>query len=336
MPFRAPTGRPSGLRCVLALASLFLVFAAPAPAPPASAMTAASDSPGPAADTTVVPPAFDLQGHRGARGLAPENTLPAFRRALELGATTLEMDVVVTRDGRVVVSHEPWMSATICTAPDGEPVADGEGKTHNIYEMTYEEVKAYDCGSRPHPRFPEQANASAPKPLLETVLARAEAYAQTHDRPAPFYNVEVKSRPAWDERFHPPVDAYTEAVVDVLHEGGVAARSTVQSFDPRALRAARDLQSGARLALLIGREGDRGLEDNLQALGFAPDIYSPSYRLVDADLVEACHRRGLKVVPWTVNERPAMRRLVEAGVDGLITDYPDRAASLLDDLSIEY
>jgi glycerophosphoryl diester phosphodiesterase len=326
------SARPLGLRLVLILAGL-LVLPTPVPAAPAALMTAAS-SPGPASDTTVVPPAFDLQGHRGARGLAPENTLPAFRRALELGATTLEMDVVVTGDGRVVVSHEPWMSATICTAPDGEPVA--EGKAHNIYEMTYDEVQAYDCGSRPHPRFPEQANEPAPKPLLERVVARAEAYARSHDRPAPFYNVEVKSRPAWDGRFHPPVDAYAEAAVKVLEESGVIARSTIQSFDPRALRAARDLESGARLALLVARQGDQGLDDNLQALGFAPDIYSPSYRLVDAELVDACHRRGLKVVPWTVNERAAMRRLVEAGVDGLITDYPDRAAALLDNRSIKY
>lgn len=298
-------------------------------------MTApASSSPDPPdapSDSFLTPSGFDLQGHRGARGLAPENTLPAFRTALEIGVTTLEMDVVVTKDGRVVVSHEPWMSHTICRTPDGAEIPESEEKQHNIYEMTAAEVTAYDCGSRPHPHFPEQANEPAHKPLLREVLAMAEQMANLEGRDEPiFYNVETKSRPAWDGRFHPEPDVFAEAVVNVLRDAGVLQRSTIQSFDPRTLAEADRIAPTARLALLVATSLDAGLEANLEALPFDVDVYSPDASLVDRALLDAAHARGLPVVPWTVNDPDAMQRLIDLGVDGLITDYPNRAKPLVD------
>jgi glycerophosphoryl diester phosphodiesterase len=285
-------------------------------------------------DTTRVPDGFDLQGHRGARGLAPENTIPAFRRALELGVTTLEMDVAVSQDNRVVVSHEPWMNPAICTKPDGTPIEDG--RAHNLYRMPYAEIKQYDCGQRRHPDFPEQTPTPAPKPLLADVIAMAEAYGASHDRPPVFYNIEIKSRPEGDGTFHPEPTAFAREVIRVVRAHDVAARTTIQSFDPRALRATRTLEAdrddggSVRLALLVadGWWVD-GLADQIEALGFTPDIYSPDYSLVDAALVDRVHARGMQLVPWTVNDRSAMRRLIEAGVDGLITDYPNRAVEVL-------
>ena len=280
-------------------------------------------------DSTRRPDGFDLQGHRGARGLVPENTIPAFRRALELGVTTLEMDVVVSADGVVVVSHEPWMASNKCLGPDGAPLPEGEGRGHRIYEMSYEQIADYDCG-RTLEDFPEQASVSAPKPRLRDVLDRAETYVDTHDRGPVFYNIETKSRPEWDGTLHPEPETLVRRVLAVVTAADVAPRTTIQSFDPRTLEATHRQNATVRTALLIGRAGDRGLDDNLATLSFVPDIYSPNAELVDEALVAAVHERGLALIPWTVNDPDAMSRLVRLGVDGLITDYPDRARTVVD------
>ncbi|MEF8866876.1 MAG: glycerophosphodiester phosphodiesterase family protein [Salinibacter sp.] len=280
-------------------------------------------------DTTRRPNGFDLQGHRGARGLVPENTIPAFRRALELGVTTLEMDVVVSADGVVVVSHEPWMARAKCLTPDGAPIPEGEARAHKIYEMSYERIASYDCG-RTLEDFPEQESVSAPKPRLRDVLQMAETYDDTHDRGPVFYNIETKSRPDWDGTLHPEPETFVRRVLAVVTAAGVAPRTTIQSFDPRTLEAAHRQNATVRIALLVGRAGNQGLDDNLTTLSFVPDIYSPNAELVDDALVSAVHNRGLALVPWTVNDPDAMTRLIRLGVDGLITDYPDRARTVLE------
>ncbi len=291
------------------------------------AMTRPSGVPSP--NSTRGPDGVDLQGHRGARGLAPENTIPAFRRALEIGVTTLEMDVVISEDGSVVVSHEPWMAHEICSLPSGAPVPEEEEREHNLYRMTYAEIEQYDCGRRPHPDFPRQDPQPAAKPLLRDVIATAETYVANHDRPPVFYNIEIKSRPDGDGTFHPPPDDFARRVLGVVREMDVATRTMIQSFDKRALRAARRLQAerddeaAVRLALLAVDGTASTLPDQLDALGFTPAVYSPAHPSVDAALLRAAHDRGLRVVPWTVNDRNEMRRLVRLGVDGLITDYPD-------------
>lgn len=271
---------------------------------------------------------FDVQGHRGARGLLPENTLPAFLKALELGVTTLEMDVVITKDAQVVVSHEPWFSSTICSLPSGEPVPAEAQMSYRIYDMTYEEVARFDCGRRGHPLFPRQEARAAVKPLLRDVLQAAETYAREHGLPPVRYNIETKSRPEGDGSFHPDPETFTRLLYDVLVEAGVLDRTILQSFDVRTLQAGRRIDPAWQLSLLVAREGDRGIEANLATLGFVPDVYSPDYRLVDAALVDEAHRRGMRVIPWTVNTLDAMRQLQSLGVDGLITDYPDLAVEL--------
>lgn len=278
---------------------------------------------------TSVTYSFDLQGHRGARGLYPENTIPAFRRALEIGVHTLEMDLVITADSQVVVSHEPWFSRQICQLPSGEPIPRGRQKQHRIYEMTYEEVARYDCGSRGHRRFPEQMKVEAVKPLLTQVIDTAEAYVDRHDRPPIRYNLETKSQPKWDGTFHPPPERFTELVLEVLREKGVTDRATLQSFDPRTLRVAREREPELALSLLIGRSLRPGLQRHVDRLGFTPDVFSPYYQWVSTRRVEQAHEMGMEVIPWTVNETHAMRNLLEMGVDGIITDYPNRAVELL-------
>lgn len=283
-------------------------------------------------ETTSMPSSisepFDIQGHRGARGLLPENTIPAFMRALELGVTTLEMDVVVTKDAEVVVSHEPWFSAEICTEPDGTPVSKRKQRRFRIYQMTYEEVSQFDCGRRGHPRFPRQEGRPAAKPRLRDVIAAAEAYAAERDLSPVRFNIETKSTPEGDDRMHPRPDAFTRLLYDVLVKTGVKERATIQSFDVRTLQAARRIDESMQLSLLVGRRAGRNIDRQIRDLGFVPAVYSPDYRLLSESTVEKAHEMGMRVIPWTVNTLDEMRRLKAMGVDGLITDYPDLVQGL--------
>ena len=270
----------------------------------------------------IKPRIIDLQGHRGARGLLPENTIPGFLLALELGVNTLEMDVAINAQGHVIVSHEPWMSADICRHPDGRDVTRSEEKNLKIYEMSDAEVASYDCGSRGHPDFPRQQAIPVAKPLLVDVF-KAVAPLSSEVR----FNIEIKSRPERDDVFHPDVGTYAQLLYQTLVEHDVVERSTVQSFDPRALEATHKLDPEISTAWLIDKSRD--FEKNLAYLSFVPDIYSPNYKLVNKALIEHMHDKGIQVIPWTVNKESTMQELLTLGVDGLITDYPDLAAEVL-------
>lgn len=259
---------------------------------------------------------FDWQGHRGARGNYPENTTPAFFYALDAGMTTLEMDVVITADSQVVVSHEPFFSNEICKL---ESLA-ADSLPNNIYELSYSQVSGVDCGSIGNPKFTNQQKMVMAKPLLKDVIQAAEQYAlQTH-RSLPYYNVEIKSRPEWDNQYHPAVEVYTTLVMDVLKHAELEYRATIQSFDDRPLQYLHQKYPELTLALLV--EDSLSAEDHLTKLGFTPAIYSCYYPLVTKDLVDYCHSQGMKLIPWTVNEAAEIRRLRTLGVDGIITDYP--------------
>jgi len=287
-------------------------------------LTASAD---PAVATGVAIRVIDLQGHRGARGLLPENTIPAFQLAMEIGVTTLEMDVAINAEGHVVLSHEPWMSAKICVHPDGRNVTEDVEKDLRIYAMSDAEVAGFDCGSRGHPDFPRQQIMPLSKPLLDDVLqavaVRPTASGQTQVR----FNIEIKSRPEGDRVFHPEVMEFAHILYGVLDQYNVLERTTVQSFDPRALEAIHSIDPQLSTALLIS--GQYILEQNLARLSFRPEIYSPDYTLVDVELIRAAHARNIKVIPWTINDADAMRELLDWGVDGLITDYPDLAVEVL-------
>lgn len=269
---------------------------------------------------------LDVQGHRGARGLLPENTIPAFIRAIDEGVNTLELDVVITKDKKVLVSHEPYMSSSICFKPDGSSISAQESKNLNIYEMTFEQVKGYDCGSKGNPRFLKQEKMVVHKPLLSDLIAEVEAYLKKKGLPKVAYNIELKSSPKGDDIFHPGIEEFSALVNDLLTSSLSIDRYNVQSFDFRMLKHWHKTYPKTRLAALV--ENGRGVEANLRDLGFTPSIYSPYHILLNNEMVELCHENKMKVIPWTVNERSAMERLVKMGVDGIITDFPDRAKDL--------
>lgn len=285
--------------------------------------------PSPLSNEKIRSDMFDVQGHRGARGRLPENTLAAFQYAMEVGVVTLEMDVVVSADDYVVVSHDPTFNATICSHPDGSPVTEDEQELLILYKMPYETIRRYDCGARGHGQFPTQQAIPAFKPLLSDVFELGEKGSLEPGREPIRYNIEIKSTPEGDGSLHPVPELFSRLVLDVVQASDVTSRTTLQSFDPRVLNSLRMMNAETDLSLLIGTSDDRGLAANLELLGFTPDIYSPAYSLVNDDLVNAVHSRGMTLIPWTVNTVEDMFRLRDMGVDGLITDFPDLAVDSL-------
>ena len=269
---------------------------------------------------------FDIAGHRGCRGLMPENTIHAFIEALKLGANTLEMDVVVSGDGQLVVSHEPWMSPEICLAPDGSIMDKNEKR--NIYEMTYAEISQYDCGKKINRLFPMQRSVSSVKPLLSEVIRRVEKYILCNSFRQVQYNIEIKTSPEWDTVFQPKPEDVVLKVYDLIRRQNIQRRCTIQSFDVRPLQIFRRIAPQMQLSLLV--DNDCSIADNIGALGFTPQVYSPDYRLVNAEMINSIHLKGMKIIPWTVNEILVMNELKQMGVDGIITDYPDIAVKLVE------
>ncbi len=270
-----------------------------------------------------LPPNFDVQGHRGCRGLLPENTIPAFKKAIDLGVTTLEMDVVFSKDLKAVVSHEPFFNHEITTKPNGTFVTETEEKSLNIYTINYNEVAKYDVGMKPHPRFTKQEKIKVSKPLLSAVIDSAEAYTKENNLPAIYYNIETKTKVITDEIFHPKPELFVKLLIQVLQEKNILDRVTIQSFDIRTLQYLHQEYPTIQTAYLFEPPSLESLESRLNKLGFIPTIYSPAYELVNKKMITECHAKNIKVIPWTVNEIGKMKSLIALGVDGLITDNPN-------------
>jgi glycerophosphoryl diester phosphodiesterase len=271
----------------------------------------------------AVLPSFDKEGHRGCRGLMPENTLPAMLTALDMNVTTLEMDVVITKDKQVILSHEPFFNHEITTKPNGEYVNEQEEKGLNIYTMTFSETQKFDVGLKPHPRFPRQQRLRATKPLLSEVIDNVEASVKLKGTDKVFYNIETKCSPFTDKLYHPAPEEFIELLMNVVQKKKIADRVIIQSFDFRTLKIVNQKYSQMRTAALIEDFDKRPLEKHLEELGFTPAIYSPAHSLVTKELVEKCHQHNMKIIPWTVNDRSTIDQLRALGVDGIITDYPD-------------
>jgi len=285
---------------------------------------ACSNSKNPQSSVPVTEPReFDKQGHRGCRGLMPENTIPAMLQAIGLSVTTLEMDVVISKDKKVVVSHDAWMSAEITTKPNGEYVTAAEEKSLNIYQMNYEEVKKYDVGMKPHPRFKQQAKIKAYKPLLADLLDSVAKDMMTRRRPFPYFNIETKCLPAGDNIYHPKPEEFVELLIAVIKEKGVEDRVIIQSFDFRTLQYLHKKYPLIKTAALVEATDKRNIETLIKDLGFTPTIYSPAYQLVNSTVISNCHAKGIKIIPWTVNDKAKIDELKKMGVDGIITDYPN-------------
>jgi glycerophosphoryl diester phosphodiesterase len=268
-------------------------------------------------------PSFDKQGHRGGRGLMPENTIPAMQKAIDLNVTTLEMDAGISKDKKVIVSHDPYFNADITTTPDGKFLSKEEASKLLLYGMNYEEIKKYDVGLKPHPGFPRQQKIAVHKPLLSQLIEASEAYAKEKGKGPLWYNIETKTNAGSDGIKHPAPEEFVDLLMAVIRAEGIAARTVVQSFDFRTLQVVHRKYTSVKTSMLIENDDKRSLDEQLKSLGFVPFVYSPHYSLVTAQLVKACHDKGMKIVPWTVNKKEEIENLKALGVDGVISDYPD-------------
>ena len=286
---------------------------------------------------------FDLQGHRGARGLAPENTLPAFERALATGVSTLELDVAVTADGVVVISHDPALTPALTRDAGGRWLA---ARGPRIKDLTFAQLQAYDVGrldpASTYARgFPGQQPVDGTRiPTLAALFERVRALHADQVR----FNVELKLAPDTPQDTV-PLEAMVDAVLKVITDAGMRERVTLQSFDWRSLRRAQQLAPDIPTACLTvqtanndsTRDGSWTAGLRLADHGSVPRMakaagcatWSPNAGAVTQALVEEAHGLGLRVLPWTVNDPDTMERFVGWGVDGLITDYPDRLRTVL-------
>ncbi|TGK32755.1 glycerophosphodiester phosphodiesterase [Leptospira gomenensis] len=276
----------------------------------------------------------DLQGHRGARGLKPENTWPAFAEAIRHGMTTLELDTVLTKDKKIVIHHDSETNPLICKKKDG-----GEIVSVSLYELTLAELKQLDCGSKKNPKYPEQQ----PVPGTELITIEeffklvAEEEKKNSGKPKLKFNIETKfpkddRSPVSDEIMKEHVTLLVQAV----EKAKAVERTTIQSFYLKVLPFVKEKNPGLKTSALFSLTYFQGA---MMKLGFGngtretallktidakADIISPYFLYVTKEFVRDAHSKNVSVVPWTVNDIEEMKRLTEAGVDGIISDYPDR------------
>lgn len=292
---------------------------------------------------------FDLQGHRGARGLAPENTLSAFSKALEVGVTTLELDVGITRDSVVVVSHDRYLNPDVARDERGQHLNE---RGPIIVSLTFAELQRYDVGrlkpgSNYAKSFPQQQAVDGERvPTLKALFRLVEKRGARDVR----FNIETKISPAVPEDTLAP-EPFVRALIAEIRNAGLTQRATIQSFDWRTLLI---VQKEAPEIVTVYLTSQQGAGDTVQAgkpgasiwlAGFDVDdyggsvaktvkaaggtVWSPNYRDVTEPLVREAQSLGLKIVPWTVNDETDLNRLLDWKVDGIITDYPDRLRALM-------
>lgn len=268
----------------------------------------------------------EVQGHRGDRGNFPENTIPAFLSAVKKGVAVIELDVVISKDQKVVVSHENFMSAQYMSDPDGNPISKEKERSYNLYEMTYDSIKRFDSGSRGNAGFPSQQKIKTYKPLLAEVIDSVEQYIKVNKLKPVRYNIEIKSEKSDYGKRQPRPEVFSAMVMKVITDKGIEKKMNIQSFDPELLNVLHKKYPKPVIAFLVG-EGT--LTENLAKLDFLPEIYSPNYKLLDKQEVNALRTLKMKIIPWTVNEDAAIDQLLALQVDGIITDYPEKVLKKL-------
>lgn len=269
---------------------------------------------------------FDAQSHRGGRGLMPENTIASEKTAIDYN-TTLEMDLQMSRDSQVVVSHDAYFNADFCLTPEGETMKKKDGQSRLLFNMRYDSIEKYDVGLKPHPGFPRQKDVAAVRPLLSVLIDSVEAYAKTKNH-VNHYNIELKTSPKEDGKHYPDLATYVSRAMQIINDKGIAKRTMMQSFDVRALRMVHDSFPDMETSYLVSGKDSSSVQGYISKLGFTPAVFSPEYHMVTPEMVAGFHKQGVKVIPWTPNTVEEIQQLKDMGVDGVITDYPDLYSQL--------
>jgi glycerophosphoryl diester phosphodiesterase len=270
----------------------------------AAALAVPALEPIPMPSEAVNPPRILVHGHRGARAMRPENTIPAFEYAIAQGADALEMDMAVTRDNVVVISHDPILHPPVCSGPRDQAL---------IHSLTFDEVRQWDCGAIRNPAFPTQT------PIPGTRMPTLDEVFQLAPLGSFDYDIEAKSFPDHPE-CTPSPEEFVRLVLAAVRPRHIEKRIIFQSFDFRTLVAMRRQAPEIRLSALT--ETDPRPFAAIAAEAGQAEIVSPEFHLATRAKVEAAHRAGLRVTPWTVNQEADWERLAAARVDAIITDDP--------------
>ncbi|PRD48720.1 glycerophosphodiester phosphodiesterase [Sphingobacterium haloxyli] len=268
-------------------------------------------------------PAFSYEGHRGARGLYPENSIGAMKTAIDLPkVTTLEMDCHITKDNKVVVYHDHYLNPKFVQYTDGKPLT-GKDIKGIIYNYNYVDLAQFDIGSKRYEDFPEQKKVPTNIALLSDLIDKAEAYAKEKRNTPMFYNIETKSKEGKDGEYHPNPQEFSDRLLQVVIDKGIASRTVIQSFDKRTIQYINRVYPELKTSYLIAGGNEKSTTELIDELGYSPFIISPHYSLVTTRFVEDAHKAGIKVIPWTVNDKKEIEKLKALQVDGIISDYPN-------------
>lgn len=263
---------------------------------------------------------IDVQAHRGGAGLYPENTIPAMKNAMDMDVNTLEFDLHLSSDGQVVVSHDPYFHERYSTRPDGSLVKKGDPKEY-LYTMPYDSIARYDVGLKHVDRWPGQVKIAVAKPLASDLIDFAEEYSNHQIK----YNIEIKSWPGDDEgTLWPEYKEFCDVCIPLLISKNLGDRLIVQCFDARALNYMHEKWPELIYSYLTEPFDGGNIEKLLKNLDFVPQWWSPESHVVTKKNVKWCHEHGIGVVPWTVDSKMEMKRLVKCGVEAIISNYPDR------------
>ncbi|WP_289661203.1 glycerophosphodiester phosphodiesterase family protein [Flavobacterium panacagri] len=269
---------------------------------------------------------IEVQGHRGDRGNFPENSIPAFISAVKKGVDVVELDVVISKDKKVVVSHEVFMSSQYMLDSEGKPITKEKEKSYNLYEMTYDSIRKFDSGSRGNTSFPMQQKQKTYKPLLSEVMDGVEEYIAKNNLKPVRYNIEIKSEKSDYGKRQPEPEAFTDLVMKIIKDKDIERKINIQSFDPAVLNVMHKRYPKTKIAYLVG-EGS--VSKNLLLLDFKPEIYSPHYKLLNQKAVDSLRLLKMKIIPWTVNDDKVIDNMIQLQVDAIITDYPEKVLQKL-------
>lgn len=273
-----------------------------------------------------------IHAHRGGAAIMPENTIEAMQNALSLGVPVLELDLHVTADSQVVVSHDPFLNPVKILHPDGSPIDSAEVHELAIFKLPYDTLRLYDAGSLHNPAFPRRHDVACNIPLVTDLIDSAEVTAQRLRVPPPGYNIEIKSWPTKDGVLSPDYMTFADLCMNALLSRNLGDRLIVQCFDVRTLRYLHEKYPATRLSYLVERDG-RNYDTQMAELGFTPYAYSPESDLLTVDVLARVHQAGMIAVPWTVDDKDEIERLTIMGVDAIITNAPDSVMAWVKDIA---
>lgn len=274
----------------------------------------------------IFKPGFQVIGHRGHISHFPENSLEGFLSAISIGVDAVEMDLVISADNKVVVSHEPYMAAATVITPNGRRISRSKQKDYNLYRMTYDSIRQYPTGRLKTPKYRNQQKTEAYKPLLGDLFKAVEQHRRQEGLEPITYYLEVKSTPVDYGVFQPNPEELADLIMETVSKHEMQETVIIKSFDANFLNILKDKYPDVKTSYLIYKTT---WQEGLRKLNFTPDIIAPYYKqLRTREQVKELQALGFKVIPWTVNSKSKIVKMINLGVDGIITDYPERILAL--------